>query len=523
MKRSIESLAKEKFDLLIIGAGIHGACAARDASLRGLKVAIIDMSDLCGATSHNSMKTIHGGIRYLQHLNIKRTIESIREQNIWLQTAPHLVKPLPFIMPTKGYGMRGPIAMSIGIFLYSLLSFFQSLRTNRQARLNVGKVISRSAYQSIESRAKVSKVTGAAVWNDAQVEFANRATLEILEHASQNGAQVCNYVKASELIYDGSRIVGVKARDILGDKIFNISSKITLNAAGPWVAEVLGQGQLAKTPNITLNLSKSMNLVTTLPASKYASAFESSHSSDSKIDQAKRQYFVVPWLDRSIIGTTHFTHPRNKPSSIMLDDEVNSYMSEVNDLFTDIKLTQDDVLYCYHGITPGDNDTQDSEDNQASRLHHSLVLDHMDADKIEGLISIISVKWTTARLVAEKAIDGVTKKLDLKARSSTRVMPIPMCEIPYSVADMDELELVRFCETHYQQTMARNLDDILFRRTEDLILGYLDLEKVKTIAKTMAKLNTWTSSQKMAQQQNLSKYWLPKQMKEQLLSSSFWD
>ena len=100
MKRDIEKLKSEQFDLLIIGGGSHGACAARDAALRGMKVALVDKGDICGATSHNSLKTIHGGIRYLQHLNFKRTLESIKEQKIWLRTAPHLVKPLPFLMPT---------------------------------------------------------------------------------------------------------------------------------------------------------------------------------------------------------------------------------------------------------------------------------------------------------------------------------------------------------------------------------------------------------------------------------------
>ena len=128
MRRDTSELQDRRFDVVVIGGGIQGACVARDAALRGLSVALIEQADFCSATSHNSLKTIHGGIRYLQHLNFKRAIESIREQQILLRTAPHLVQPLRFLMPTYGLGMRGPVAMGIGVGLFESLNAYVSLR-----------------------------------------------------------------------------------------------------------------------------------------------------------------------------------------------------------------------------------------------------------------------------------------------------------------------------------------------------------------------------------------------------------
>ena len=125
MRRDIEGLKQDKFDVVVIGAGIHGACVARDAALRGLRVAIVDKGDLGCATSHNSLKTIHGGIRYLQQVNIKRTLSSIREQAIFLNIAPHLVKRIDFLMPLYSWGIRGPMAMWVALNFFYLLCRLQ--------------------------------------------------------------------------------------------------------------------------------------------------------------------------------------------------------------------------------------------------------------------------------------------------------------------------------------------------------------------------------------------------------------
>src|SRR5262245_48680583 len=123
MKRDLDSLAKREFDVVIVGAGIGGACLAWDGALRGLSVALVDRGDICGATSANSLKIVHGGVRYLQHFDLQRLRQSCRERSIFLRIAPHLVRPLPFVVPTYGHGLQGAEILAVGLGVYDLLTW----------------------------------------------------------------------------------------------------------------------------------------------------------------------------------------------------------------------------------------------------------------------------------------------------------------------------------------------------------------------------------------------------------------
>ncbi len=309
MKRSLSALAGGKFDILVVGGGIHGACVARDAALRGLSVALIEQSDFCSATSHNSLKTIHGGIRYLQHLNIKRAVESIREQQIFLRTAPHLVQPLPFLMPTYGWGMRGPLVMAAGIALYEGLSALIHLLGRQVPGWPSGRILSRRRCLEVAPGIDEHELTGGAIWSDAQVAFADKAVLQMLQQAEDHSACVANYIRASALLKDdsGKQVLGVVVKDAMTGESFNIHARLVINAAGPWVGRWLGEGG-DSLPSLSIGLVKSMNLVTNKPAPPFAIGVKSQLASDSLVDNAKRLFFSVHWQGRAVIGTTHFTH-----------------------------------------------------------------------------------------------------------------------------------------------------------------------------------------------------------------------
>ena len=199
MKRDVSTLRSTQFDVVVVGAGIHGACIARDAALRGLRVALVDKADLGGATSHNSLKTIHGGVRYLQHLNIKRTLESIREQLCIKSTLEQHVKPVAFLMPTYGYGMRGPLAMWVGLQLYNVLVAFMALRLGQKRLPERARVISSKRTRSSLSPDQAQGVTGGALWYELQVEQADRALLDIVADAAAHHCCIASYVKVDGL------------------------------------------------------------------------------------------------------------------------------------------------------------------------------------------------------------------------------------------------------------------------------------------------------------------------------------
>jgi len=408
MKRDIEKLKSEQFDLLIIGGGSHGACAARDAALRGMKVALVDKGDICGATSHNSLKTIHGGIRYLQHLNFKRTLESIKEQKIWLRTAPHLVKPLPFLMPTYGHGMRGPLAMLAGITLFRMLGIGRNRALREDKKIPAGRLMSASKCLKRAPNIKTDKLTGGALWYDAQIEHADRAVMQVSQHAYELGSTICNYVEIDQLLIDQNKTIGAIAIDRLNGSSFTIKAKSVLNAAGPWASEVL-----SNTPELAINTSlvKSMN-------------------------------------------TTHFEFNGKADDLSIENQEILSFVDEINLAYPSLKLKPDDVLYCYQGLAPAGEEHQQKETEASSenalRLHESKVIDHSKMHQLEGLVSIFSIKWTTSRLIAKQAVDLIAEKLGNKTPCSTHIEPIvDKLELPFLTAELSDAELESFCEqTH---------------------------------------------------------------------------
>ncbi|MFT4629201.1 MAG: glycerol-3-phosphate dehydrogenase [Arenicella sp.] len=522
MKREISSLQNQQFDLLVVGAGVHGACAARDAALRGLKVAMIDMGDLGGATSHNSLKTIHGGIRYLQHLNFKRSLESINEQKYWLETAPHLVKPLPFLMPTYGWGMRGPIAMRIGIRMFECLGMGRNKRLQPASRLLRGNILSKQECIDAAPLVPRDNLTGGALWYDAQVEFADLAVLQLAQQTHQLGGVIANYVKATNIQVTDGKVSGVLAKDLLGDQSFTISATTVLNAAGPWAAKVLQQSTSGNLDSLELPLTKSMNIVTNLVADNMAIGVQSTCASDSVVGDTKRLYFIVPWQGISVIGTTHFPHHGDVDDLSLKDSEIKDFVKDINHAYPSLDLSESQVTYCYQGLSPADNDLSQKNKN-SSPLHHSKIIDHALHSKVDGLVSIVSIKWTTARLLAEQAVDLIVSKLGGQQPCRTRHEQLPdTLQFGRTLSVMNDPQLIEFCEQHMTHSMTVRLSDLLLRRSNDLVLDRLDFAQIKVIAMTMSKHFQWTSQQQQLEQMEILKLWLPKQIKSQLTTGALW-
>lgn len=494
MNRDLAALQGREFDLLVVGGGIHGACVARDAALRGLSVALVEQADFCSATSHNSLKTIHGGIRYLQHLNFKRAIESIREQQVFLRTAPHLVEPLRFLMPTYGFGMRGPLAMAAGIGLFELLTAIFSMLDDRTLAAPKGRLISPSACKAYVPGIETEGLTGGAIWADAQVALADKAVLQILQHAVDEGALVSNYVQAVSLLQSSDkadRACGAQVKDVLSGDEFPIKARMVVNASGPWLGRWM-QSSLIPEHSLSVGLVKSMNLVTTRPAPSVAIGFKSARASDSKVGDTKRLFFSVPWQGKAVIGTTHFTHHEESVDLAFSTEEIESFLEEFNAAYPEMKLGLNDVLYCYQGLTPGD----DSKDSDGARLHASKVVQHESVDGVQGVISIVSIKWTTARLVAEQTVDAILALWNDKRACRTREQAIPdYSTMPHEAGELDDASLRKFVLTHIVQTQAQGLGDIVLRRTNDLALGKLNAKQVKVIALTLAEHFQWTPEQ----------------------------
>ena len=433
MKRDLAQLDRHHFDMVIVGGGIYGAAAAWEASLRGLSVALIERDDFGSATSSNSLKIIHGGLRYIQHADFKRMRESIGERTTLMRIAPHLVHPLLCIMPTYGHALKGKEVLSVALMLNDIIGFDRNKGLTKDKRFPRGKVVSRKEIAHLIPGLDQQGLSGGALWYDAQIKNSERLIMAMLHAAVAHGAVIANYVEMTEFLTEPDRVVGIKARDMLTGNTLEISSKVTLNNSGPWFAKVLSnmKGHLKK-PN--LQLSAAMNLVVKKKLfPDYAVGLWSKaqfEDSDAILSKGSRLFFINPWHDYSIIGTEH-VHYGGDPSDFRIkESDIQCFLHEVNEAYPPAQIKREDVTFFYGGLLPAD--TQRSQSGDVRLLKTYKLVDHKQESGIDGLITVVGVKYTTARDVAAKTIDFiVTQKLGIPDhKSQTHNTPVYGGDLP---------------------------------------------------------------------------------------------
>lgn len=425
MKRDLAVLADRTFDLVVVGAGVYGCAVAWDAVLRGLTVALIDKGDFGSGTSFNNLKTIHGGIRYLQHGDLKRIRESVRERRNLMAIAPHLVHPLPFLVPTyQGAVTKSRFAMRIALALNDWLSWDRNEHlTDKTKHLPAGRALSRDECLSIMPGLPSEGLTGGVLWYDAQMFNSDRLTLSFALSATERGAVAANFVEATGFSTGRGRIRGVVARDVLsGTDGLEIRGSLVVNAAGPWV-----DGLIAKTgqshPTL-FHLSKAMNLVTRPVVSDVALGVTSARHG--------RFFCLIPWRNACLIGTSHAPYEGEPDGFEAREEDVAELLADVNDAYPEARLGRDDVRLIHRGLLPR---TPGSPNGSVTLLKTY----HLD-DSIQGLLSIVGVKYTTARDVAEKAVDRALAILGRELHPSrSRFEPLVGGDIPSFRGFMESL------------------------------------------------------------------------------------
>ena len=415
MKRDIAALADREFDLVVVGAGVYGAATAWDASLRGLSVALIDKGDFGSGTSFNNLKTIHGGLRYLQHADFTRMRESVRERRNLMRIAPHLVHPLPFLVPTyRGSLLKSRTAMRAALFVNDLVSWDRNKLVDRQKHLPAGKALTRDACLEMAPGIERDGLTGGVLWYDAQMHNSDRLTLSFVLSAAREGAVVANYVEATELIRDGSQVKGVRARDVLSeDDGLELRGRLVVNATGPWV------DGLSPAPRKLFHFSKAMNLVTRPIVGDVAIGVTSRRphrDADAVVSASGRFLCLVPWRDVTLVGTSHAPFDGRPDELEATEDDIQDLIEDVNEAYPDAKLARGDVRLVHRGLLPR---APGSLNGVGITLQKTYRLDDHREDGIEGLLTIVGVKYTTARDVAEKAVDRALALLQ-KAPSASR-------------------------------------------------------------------------------------------------------
>jgi glycerol-3-phosphate dehydrogenase len=389
-RRQLRRVENERFDLIVIGGGINGTGIARDAAMRGLRVLLLEKGDLGEGTTAWSTRLIHGGLRYLEYYEVPLVRESLRERELLFQNAPHLVRPIPFVVPIYETGKRPAWMIRLGMTGYDLLSFDRSVPRHRMLDAD-------STIQQIPG-INTSGLLGAATYYDGQVTFPERISVENALSAMDHGASVLTYTRVDSLEQHGDRITGVTFTDVLDpdQPQRTAHAELTINVAGPWVDQLLGD----HTPAPLIGGTKGSHIIIETFPGAPKSAIYVENESDG------RPYFIVPWNGLYLIGTTDFRYTGDLNEVVADDDEIDYLIADTNRVIPGAGLRRSHVKYTYSGVRPLPY-VEEGAESAITRQH--LVHDH--APDIGGLISIVGGKLTTYRNLAEQTTDLAFRKL----------------------------------------------------------------------------------------------------------------
>ena len=532
MKRDISLLKNHPFDAVVIGGGIHGATIFHQLAAAGLRIALIEKDDFGGGTSANSLKILHSGLRYLQHLNFKRIRESIRSRKYFMQMAPHLITPMPCIMPTYGLGIEGKPVMAIALPLFDIIGCDRNQGAPATNRVGRGRILSRRECLRIGPGIKPEGLTGAALWYDDLIVNTERMTLTFIKEAMRHNAACANYLKAEKIVITDRQVRGVQVADQLTGETFLVQSPLVINAAGPWLADI--QRKSLQFPT-TEDLAKAVNIVVDkalFPGYGVGLAGTSDYvDQDAALKRSKRLFFFAPWQNRTIIGTTYkYTANQDTDRKVTADD-IDELLREVNAIYPPAGLTRQNVIFSHSGLVPAHSpQTQDRSKAAPQVVKHSQVIDHEQQDGVRGIMTIEGVKYTTApaiaceverMLAAKKLLAGSTHPCPgppavaptpLPKGTDRRLQPaFPHIEQIYGADCIDIFKIIADdkrrrislgrspaaqgrSRASVRQEMAMKLADVVLRRTDCGTTGCPTIQELQEIAGIMADELGWETT-----------------------------
>ncbi|HEX9495172.1 MAG TPA: glycerol-3-phosphate dehydrogenase/oxidase [Candidatus Limnocylindria bacterium] len=484
----MRSLRDRTVDLLVIGGGIIGAGIARDAALRGLSVALIERDDLASGTSSRPTRLIHGGLRYLELFDFGLVRSDMRERETLLRIAPHLVFPLPFLLPLYRPSPVYRAKLRLGMLLYDLLSLDKSLPKRRW--------LSRAETLAVEPSLDPEGLTGAWRFYDAQVPLVERLVVENALDAAAHGALVLNHAVATGYLRDGDAVTGARVRDAISGGELELRARFTVNATGPWLDETIASLRGGARP--LLRLTKGIHLVT-------PHATEQAHvlfAADGRL------FFVLPWREYTIVGTTDTDHRGDPADAAATADDVRYLQDAARRAFPQAPF--DRILFTWAGVRALVR-IEGVAEGEVSRKH--ALYDHLRRDGIAGVLSVIGGKITAYRAIAEEVTDRVGRVLGVTASCATGGRPLPGAggRAPErdALAAADPALAVSLCE-HSEATgadvihaarheWAATLADVLLRRTAIGLSACQGLDCLEAVADLMAQVLGWTAERRAAQ------------------------
>ena len=412
MKRDLLKLSEHSYDLLVIGGGVYGAGIAWDASLRGLSVALVEKADFGSATSANSLKIIHGGLRYLQHGDVRRMRQSIAERKALMRIAPHLIHPLPVMLPTYGHGLKGRELLALALKINDLISCDRNWDlSDSQKHIPPGQSLSKHECLQLIPGLTSEGLTGGVLFYDAQIYNSERLLIEFLCSATEQGADVANYTEVIGFRQTRDRVTGALVRDTLTGDSFDIRANVIINASGPWINHVLGQvKRRSNLPN--RRFAKAINLVVRpLFSHPYAVGLSSreNHPNRDAGNKGSRFFFTAPWRGKTLLGTEYLPYDGAPDDFHVSQADIHTFLKNFNHAYPAANLKLADVSFVHGGLLPSSIPGSATGGVQLAKSYQ--IYNHQQ-DGFKGLLSVVGVKYTTARGVAQRVVDQAFQILD---------------------------------------------------------------------------------------------------------------
>lgn len=417
----LTALAAADLDLLVVGGGISGVCIALEAARRGLAVGLVERDDYGGGATANCLKIVHGGLRYLQNLDLARARASAAERSAWLRSAPHLVEPLPVLLPTYRGRFPPRAALAAALAANEVLSAGRNRGLLPEREIPRARVLSRRACIALEPSIETPELTGGVLFHDALMYSPERLTFEVLEAARSAGAIAANHVDFAAPILTAGKVAGARVRDMLTGDTAEVRTRWIVNATGSWVPTLATR--LAPQPAVARQAySVALGFVTRQPARQVAFAVTAGRSELAAGGRGKgRQLFVVPWRGQTMIGTAHLVYDGDPSEFELKPEHVERFTDAIVSARPALPLDRADVVLVHGGLLPVSGPARGPG---VRLLRHHRVLDHA-TEGCDGALSVVTVKFTTARQVARAVLDRIAPSSARPGASDRARMPLP--------------------------------------------------------------------------------------------------
>ena len=491
IKRDLASAESLDYDLIIIGGGVYGILLANEAAAIKLRVLLLEKDDFGGATSYNSLRIIHGGLRYLQSLNLKRHREFIKERAWFLRNYPGYVRQLPVLMPLYQRGMVRTDTFQIAFVLDHWLGKLAVRAKDNPVKK--GKVISQKKVGEICEHIVKQGLRGGALWYDGSIPESQLWIMEVARQACAYGATLLNYVCAESIVSDSRGVKGVVARDVVSKQKHSFCAKKVVNLAGPWCREVAAAfdedhpklGAYSVAWNILFDRKQ---------ISDHALAL-------SPPGPGAQMYVFHPWNGQLLIGTGHAPRAKNPEPNKPTSTEIESFIDDLNKAVPNLRLSKEEILHVYSGVIPVETDSA------LDFVKEDRLLDHGKATGIQGLYSLCGTKLTAAHSAATAILHQLYKGYHAsekkEVRSSSYDANKGRFDYHWLPTENESVEWRKELKDIIDKESVIHLDDLMLRRTT---LGNNPVKAI-AIAKEVAKLFDWEEERRRVEIERLKNHY----------------